>query len=62
MDFLPYSLEEVLAVAQTHPFYNEEIQYPPDENVIRELRERAPKDKETEEKLKSWPIIWKKNL
>lgn len=62
MEFAPHSLGEVLAVAQSHPFYKEEIQYPPDEEVIRELREKALEEKGAEEKLNLWPIIWKKNL
>lgn len=62
MELAPYSLGEVLAVAETHPFYKEEIQYPPDEKVIRELTEKALKEKGANEKLNLWPIIWKKNL
>lgn len=57
-----YSLGEILAVAETHPFYKEEIQYPLDEKAIEELREKALEDTEAEEKLNIWPIIWKKNL
>ncbi|KAL4798671.1 hypothetical protein BDV19DRAFT_11147 [Aspergillus venezuelensis] len=29
-----YSLSEVLAIARIHPFYNENIQYPPDASAI----------------------------
>lgn len=62
MEKAPYSLGEVLAVAETHPFYKEDVQYPLDGKAIEELREKALKDKGAEEKLNTWPIIWKKNL
>lgn len=62
MENAPYSLGEVLAVAGTHPFYKEETQYPLDEKSIEELRQKALKVKGAEEKLKLWPILWKKHL
>ncbi|EHK47238.1 uncharacterized protein TrAtP1_010106 [Trichoderma atroviride] len=62
MENAPYSLGEVLVVAETHPFYKEEIQYPPEENIIRELREKALTNEAAEKRLRVWPIIWKKNL
>lgn len=62
MDLAPYSLGEVLAVAETHPFYNEEIRYPPDGKAIEQLREKVSKQEGANEKLSSWPIIWKKSL
>ncbi|KAM0255929.1 hypothetical protein ACHAQJ_005330 [Trichoderma viride] len=61
MEFAPHSLGEVLAVAKIHPFYVEEIQYPPDEQTVRAVREKAAKE-QAEDTLKSRPIIWKKNL
>lgn len=62
MKIAPYSLGEVLAVAETHPFYNEDIQYPPEEKLIQELKEKALKDEAAKNKLNVWPLIWKKNL
>ncbi|KAL7786727.1 hypothetical protein V8C37DRAFT_391862 [Trichoderma ceciliae] len=61
MESAPHSLEEVLAVAKIHPFYVEEIKYPPDEKTIREVREKVTKEKAKDE-LESRPIIWKKDL
>jgi hypothetical protein len=61
MEFAPHSLGEVLAVAQIHPFYEEEIQYPPDEQTVQAVREIVA-NKQTEHELKSRPIIWKKDL
>jgi hypothetical protein len=62
MDIAPYSLGEILAVAETHPFYKEDIQYPLGEKAIRTLREEALKDSESDQKFNLWPIIWKTNL
>ncbi|KAL6895097.1 hypothetical protein GGI43DRAFT_429203 [Trichoderma evansii] len=62
MEFAPHSLREILAVAKIHPFYEEEIQYPPSQKVVQEVREKALKEKEAEDTFKLWPIIWKKNL
>lgn len=62
MKIAPYSLGEVLAVAEIHPFYKEEIQYAPEEKIIRELREKASTDEAAEKKLNVWSITWKKNL
>lgn len=63
MEFQPHSLGEVLAVAKIHPFYVEEIQYPPDEKTVQSVRERAAAEGEQKnEDLKKWPVIWKKDL
>ncbi|KAH6603990.1 hypothetical protein Trco_007436 [Trichoderma cornu-damae] len=61
MDFEPHSLGEVLAIARIHPFYVEGIRYPPDEKIVRAIREKVVKQQEKDE-LKSQPIIWKKDL
>jgi hypothetical protein len=62
MTIPPFSLGEVLAVAEIHPFYKEEIQYPPEEKIIRELGEKVSTDEAADKKLNLWPITWKKNL
>ncbi|KAK0756455.1 hypothetical protein N5P37_011108 [Trichoderma harzianum] len=63
MEFQPHSLGEVLAVAKIHPFYVEEIQYPPDEKTVQSVRERvAAEQEQANEDLKKWPVIWKKDL
>lgn len=62
MKIAAYSLGEVLAVAEIHPFYKEDIQYPPEEKLIRELREKALTDETAKKKLNVWPLTWKKSL
>jgi hypothetical protein len=55
-----YSLADVLAVARMHPFYRA-AQYPPDEDIIQDAREKAALKLEQPD-LKSWPLLRKKDL
>jgi hypothetical protein len=50
---------DILAVAEIHPFYNANVTYPPTPSAIREARERVAGHKGD---LKSWPLLWKKDL
>ncbi|THC96580.1 hypothetical protein EYZ11_003920 [Aspergillus tanneri] len=56
-----FCLAEVLAVAKMHPFYNPEIQYPPDANAIRAAREwivgNAP-----EADIRAQPLLQKNDI
>lgn len=58
-----YSLADVLAVADIHPFYSPNVQYPPDAQALRLVREQAagttPADAS---RLKARPLLWKKDL
>ncbi|POR38335.1 Uncharacterized protein TPAR_01456 [Tolypocladium paradoxum] len=56
-----YSFVDVLAVAKIHPFYVPDIQYPPDAETIRVVRERAAKEP-TKVDLRSQPLRRKKDL
>ncbi|KAL6862028.1 hypothetical protein J3F83DRAFT_716848 [Trichoderma novae-zelandiae] len=63
MEFAPYQLSEVLAIAKVHPFYVEEIQYPPDQKTVQALRGKAKNERDAaHDGLSSRPIIWKKDL
>ncbi|RKK67273.1 hypothetical protein BFJ69_g14644 [Fusarium oxysporum] len=55
-----YSLADVLAVAQMHPFYCS-AQYPPDEDAIQDAREEAAQKFEQFD-LKAWPLLLKSDL
>ncbi|CZR38165.1 uncharacterized protein FPRO_06644 [Fusarium proliferatum ET1] len=55
-----YSLADVLAVAQIHPFYCS-TQYPPDDKTIQDAREKAASKYERPD-LKSWPLLRKADL
>lgn len=55
-----YSLVDVLAVAQMHPFYCS-AQYPPDEDAIQDAREEAAQKFEQFD-LKAWPLLLKNDL
>ncbi|TXC08227.1 hypothetical protein FocTR4_00003504 [Fusarium oxysporum f. sp. cubense] len=55
-----YSLADVLAVAQMHPFYCS-AQYPPDEDAIQGAREEAAQKFEQFD-LKAWPPLLKSDL
>ncbi|KAL2190917.1 hypothetical protein L209DRAFT_24694 [Thermothelomyces heterothallicus CBS 203.75] len=56
-----YSLNEVLAVARIHPFYNPAVQYPPDEECIRAVLELAAKEQSAPD-LGRVPLTTKKDL
>ncbi|AEO56071.1 hypothetical protein MYCTH_2300559 [Thermothelomyces thermophilus ATCC 42464] len=56
-----YSLNEVLAVARIHPFYNPAVQYPPDEEGIRAVLESAAKEQSAPD-LGRVPLTTKKDL
>lgn len=55
-----YSLHDILAVASNHPFYQPDIQYPPDAGQIsRILKSQADG---TTPSLADVPLTYKKNL
>ncbi|KAI1264608.1 hypothetical protein F5Y18DRAFT_417585 [Xylariaceae sp. FL1019] len=58
---LPYSMADVLAVAKLHPFYNRDVQYPPDSETIRRARELADEG-QTDSLLKEQPFLWRSRL
>ncbi|CAI7633957.1 unnamed protein product [Penicillium glandicola] len=55
-----YQLAEVLAVAKIHPFYNPELVYPADAEMIQRLRESI--DKKVKPALQEQPLLNKKTL
>ena len=55
-----YTLAEVLAVARIHPFYNEDVQYPPDREAIQKARLRTMGEKDRN--LQKQPLLHKKAL
>ncbi|QLI72200.1 uncharacterized protein G6M90_00g081810 [Metarhizium brunneum] len=56
-----YTLSDVLAVAKSHPFYDQDIQYPPDSETIEKLREQSREQPESDG-LKLQPLLRKKDL
>ncbi|KAI1391877.1 uncharacterized protein F4822DRAFT_108410 [Hypoxylon trugodes] len=56
-----YSLADILAVANIHPFYVFDVKYPPNTHIIQIARKRALKQV-TEEDLKLQPLLRKKSL
>jgi hypothetical protein len=57
-----YSLADVLAIANIHPFYAPDIEYPPDADAIHRAMARAVKQPTTEADLESRPLLQKKDL
>ncbi|KAF7906960.1 uncharacterized protein EAF01_004547 [Botrytis porri] len=60
MDTGAYTLAEVMAVAENHPFYNEDIFYPADSKTVIKLQESAF-SKEKKVDLQEQPLLDKKN-
>lgn len=58
---MAFSLAEVQAVAQRHPFYNPEAQYPPDAATVKEIRELLI-GQEAKSNLEKQPLLDKKTL
>ncbi|BAE59594.1 hypothetical protein BDV35DRAFT_372926 [Aspergillus flavus] len=61
MTMKSFSLSEVLAVANRHPFYNPEIQYPLDETALQAVRDWAVKN-QTGVDLRSQPLLHKNDI
>lgn len=61
MTMKSFSLSEVLAVANRHPFYNPEIQYPLDETALQAVRDWAVKN-QTGVDLRSQPLLHKNDM
>ncbi|KAE8352567.1 hypothetical protein BDV28DRAFT_134961 [Aspergillus coremiiformis] len=55
-----FSLAEVLAVANIHPFYNPSVEYPPDQDSIESVVQSA--SKQTDIDISSRPLVSKKDL
>lgn len=55
-----YQLAEVLAVAKIHPFYNPDVDYPPDTDTVQRLRELI--DQKANPALQEQPLLNKKTL
>ncbi|VUC28069.1 unnamed protein product [Clonostachys rosea] len=56
-----FSLAEVLAVAERHPFYAPGVQYPPHKDAILAIREQVAARAHTPD-LSSQPLLWKSSL
>ncbi|KAI1825999.1 hypothetical protein F4861DRAFT_146430 [Xylaria intraflava] len=56
-----YSLQEVLAVAKIHPFYNQDVAYPPDAGAVQIATEQAGNES-AEANLQLQPLLWKSQL
>ncbi|OAA34629.1 hypothetical protein NOR_08387 [Metarhizium rileyi] len=56
-----YSLDNVLAVAKVHPFYNKDVHYPPDSDTIESIRIQSS-ERSTSASIKSHPLLRKKDL
>ncbi|CAH0050805.1 unnamed protein product [Clonostachys solani] len=61
LDDKNFSLEEVLAVAKRHPFYDPSVQYPPHKDAIRAIREQVAAQPSASG-LSSQPLLWKSSL
>jgi hypothetical protein len=55
-----YQLADVLAVAKIHPFYNPDVDYPPDADTVRRLRGLI--DQKAKPALQEQPLLNKKTL
>ena len=58
---MPYSLGQVLAIGQIHPFYNSEFEYPPNPEAVQTLQAQETEDADDIE-LNSFGILSKKAL
>ncbi|KAI1755994.1 hypothetical protein F4782DRAFT_551082 [Xylaria castorea] len=56
-----YTLTDILAITNIHPFYNQEREYPPDAYAIQIARKRAA-EQLVELEPKHFPLLWKKHL
>jgi hypothetical protein len=56
-----YSLAEVLAIARIHPFYLEDIKYPPDTDTIQAVLEQTTKEAAALDILRQ-PLLQKKSI
>jgi hypothetical protein len=56
-----YSLAEVMAIAELHPFYNEDVKYPLNLDEISSLQELGV-DEKKEHNIKHQPLLHKKTL
>jgi hypothetical protein len=56
-----YSLAEVMAIAKLHPFYNEDIRYPPNQDEISTLRQLGI-DQKKEYNIQHQQLLLKKTL
>ncbi|KAJ5301907.1 hypothetical protein PENANT_c062G04959 [Penicillium antarcticum] len=56
-----YSLSQVLEVAKIHPFYNKNVEYPPDSTAVQKALELAAGDSK-EQDLNVLPLLQKENL
>jgi hypothetical protein len=56
-----FSLREVLAVAKIHPFYADQVRYPPDTKSIQAALDLAAKEQSAPE-LRLLPLTTKKDL
>lgn len=61
MESTTYSLSDILTVAELHPFYNSDVQYPPDEPAIRVALE-SNAGSSSKEKLEQQPLLLKNTL
>ncbi|KAI4594992.1 hypothetical protein KJ359_007243 [Pestalotiopsis sp. 9143b] len=61
MESTTYSLSDILTVAGLHPFYNPDVQYPPDEPTIRAALESAA-GTSSKAKLAQQPLLLKNTL
>lgn len=57
-----YSLSTVLAVARTHCFYQPDLKYPPNGEIVDKIVKEAAAGGHVEEKLSAWPLLHKKPL
>lgn len=57
-----YTLADVLSVADIHPFYNPDVQYPPDATIVQQARDRATETPSDVIQLKDRQLLWKKDL
>ncbi|KAK8141742.1 hypothetical protein G3M48_009974 [Beauveria asiatica] len=56
-----YPINNVLALAKKHCFYNKEITYPPSLDLVGAIAQETAGDDQTEQ-LTSWPLLHKKTL
>lgn len=57
----PFSLADILAIAQIHPFYASDVKYPPDADTIQRVRKQLSQGK-VETNWKTQAVLWRSTL
>lgn len=62
VSYSAHSLAEVLAIAQIHPFYASDVEYPPGADTLQTIRSQSSEEIADLNDLQQRPLLWKKDL